>query len=51
VSPRTRDSHVSITTRNGRATLAGVLDTIDERGAVAEVAAAVHGVREVVISN
>jgi cytidylate kinase len=47
LSSRTREAHVSVTARGGRALLAGVLDTIDERSAVNEVAASVQGVREI----
>ena len=47
LSARTRDAHVSVTAHDGRAELAGVLETADERSAVNEVVASVHGVREI----
>jgi cytidylate kinase len=47
VSARTRDSRVSVSAARGRATLAGVLETAEERQAVTEVAASVAGVREI----
>jgi len=47
LSARTRGAHVSVTARGGRAMLSGILDTLDERSAVNEVAASVQGVREI----
>ena len=47
LSARTREAHVNVVTQAGRAQLAGILDTIDERSAVNEVAASVPGVREI----
>lgn len=47
VSARTRDSRVSVSAARGRATLAGVLETAEQRQAVTEVAASVAGVREI----
>ena len=47
MSARTRDSRVAVTARAGRATLAGALDTADQRSAVNEVTATVLGVREI----
>jgi cytidylate kinase len=46
-SARTRDCRISVTARSGCALLNGSLDSVDERSAVSEVAAAVHGVREI----
>jgi cytidylate kinase len=47
VSARTRGSRVSVSAARGRATLAGVLETAEQRQAVTEVAASVAGVREI----
>ena len=47
LSARTREAHVSVSARGGRTLLAGILDSIDERSAVNEVAASVPGVREI----
>ena len=45
-SPRTRSVRISVSAERGRVTLAGILDTVESRGAVEEVAAGVAGVRE-----
>ena len=47
LSARTREARVNVVTRRGRALLAGILDTIEDRSAVNEVAASVRGVREI----
>jgi cytidylate kinase len=47
LSGRTRDAHVSVTARSGRTVLVGILETVDERSAVNEIAASVQGVREI----
>lgn len=47
MSARTRGARVSVSAARGRAMLAGVLDTAEQRQAVTEVAASVAGVREI----
>lgn len=47
VSPRTRDLQVPLTVQSGRVTLAGMVDSAEQRRAAEEVVAAVEGVREI----
>lgn len=47
VSPRTRDLQVPLTVKGGRVTLAGMVDSAEQRTAVGEVVAGVEGVREI----
>jgi cytidylate kinase len=47
VSSRTRESHVSVAARRGRALLNGILENAEDRSAVNEVVASVQGVREI----
>jgi hypothetical protein len=47
LSPGTRKARVSVTVDNGRVTLAGLLDTSDERTAVSDVAAQAAGKRDI----
>lgn len=47
MSARTRGARVSVSAARGRAMLAGVLDTAEQRQAVTEVVASVAGVREI----
>ena len=47
LSPRTRSMRVSVSAERGRLILAGIVDSVEDRVALNEVAGAVEGVREI----